>query len=229
VAYDPMKLGWLGSLDTYVPILLAWGKTPIRSIEDVLRQPMTIGATAPKDSMHNYALGLNELIGTKIKIINGYPGTAEITLAMERGEIDGLVGWCWTCMKFQKPDWVAEHKARVLLQVADKTDPELDAMGIPSAVGLAGNAEDKQLMRMVVASAALARPFTAPPGLPSERLALLRQAFAASARDPDMIAEGVRTKNEIHFTDADTMLSMIRAAYAIDPARLERLRAFLAN
>jgi tripartite-type tricarboxylate transporter receptor subunit TctC len=229
VAYDPKEFGWLGSLDTYVPILLAWGETPFHSIDDVLKTPMKIGATAPKDAMHTYALGLNELIGTQIQIINGYPGTQDITLAMERGEVDGLAGWCWTCMKFQKPEWVAEKKARVLLQIAVKTDPELDAMGIPSALALAKTDEAKQLLEMVVASAALARPFTAPPGLPPERLALLRQAFEQSAHDPDMIEEGVRTKNEIHFTDATTMMSMIEKAYTIDPDRVGKLRAFLAN
>lgn len=229
IHFDAKKFGWLGSLDQYVPIVLAWQATGFRTLDDLRKNTMTVGGTGVGGNMSTYAYVLDDVFGTKLKVINGYPGSTEITLAVERGELQGMTGWCWTCMKFQKPEWIADKKVRVIMQLAAKGDPELNAMKVPTVLQLATTDEQKQLLSVVFASAAMARPFTAPPGLPPERLVLLRQAFEKAAKDPDLIADGAKSGNEVNFVSADAVMHLISSAYATDPALLARLRTAVAG
>src|SRR5204863_8331394 len=128
----------------------------------------------PGSSTGYFPRVLNAFFGTKFKVGRGYKGSADITLAIERGELDGLCSWCYDCMKAQKPDWVANNKARVLLQLALEGDPELDAKAVPKVIDLARTAEEKQAVQLAFSGVSIARPFVAPPGLAPERLATLR-------------------------------------------------------
>ena len=110
-----------------MPIVLAWHTTPFRTFDDTRTAAMSVGSDGPGSSTDYFPKVLNAFFGTKFKIVRGYKGSADITLAIERGELDGLCSWCYDCMKAQKPDWVANDKARVLLQLALEGDPELDA------------------------------------------------------------------------------------------------------
>jgi tripartite-type tricarboxylate transporter receptor subunit TctC len=227
--FDVKKFGWLGSLDQYVPIVLAWEATGFRTLDDLRKNTMTVGGTGVGGNMSTYAYVLDDVLGTKLKVINGYPGSTEITLAVERGELQGMTGWCWTCMKFQKPEWVADKKVNVIMQLAATGDPELNTMGVPTVLQLATSDEQKQLLSVVFASAAMARPFTAPPGLAPDRLALLRQAFEKAAKDPELVADGAKSGNEVNFVSADAVIQLINTSYATDAALLKRLRAAVAG
>jgi tripartite-type tricarboxylate transporter receptor subunit TctC len=118
IQFDPVKLGWLGSLDQFVPIVAVWHTVPIFSADDLLIRPMTVGSSGAGSTTSGYPNSLNAILGTKIKVISGYAGSAEINLAIERGELDGVASWCWTCAKSEKPDWVSQNKLRVVLQLA---------------------------------------------------------------------------------------------------------------
>ena len=124
-----------------------------------------------------------------MKVIQGYPGSAEVNLAIERGELDGVASWCWTCLKGQKPHWVVEKKLRVVMQLAPVGDPELTAMNIPTVFDRAKTDEQRQMLNIVFGSVALSRPYVAPPDLPPERLATLRKGFEAAVKDPALIAD----------------------------------------
>jgi hypothetical protein len=190
---------------------------------------MTVGGTGVGGNMSTYAYVLDELFGTKLKVVNGYLGSNEITLAVDRGELEGMTGWCWTCMKFQKPDWIADKKVRVIMQLAANGDPELTAEGVPTVLDLATSDEQKQMLRVVFASAAMARPFTAPPGVPPTRLAALRKAFEKAAKDPDLIADGLKSSNEISFVSPDDVLALIKASYSTPPELLAKLKTAAAG
>ena len=118
VEFDPTKLGWLGSMEQFTPIVAVWHTVPIHSADDLLSTPMNVGTSGAGSTTSGYPHSLNAILGTKMKVIGGYPGSAEINLAVERGELDGVASWCWTCAKGQKPHWVAENKLRVVLQLA---------------------------------------------------------------------------------------------------------------
>ena len=227
--YDARKFGYLGALEKFVPIVLAWHTTPFRSFDDTRKMVMTVGSDGPGSSTDYFPRVLNAFFGTKFKVVRGYKGSADITLAIERGELDGLASWCYDCMKAQKPDWVAHDTARVLLQLALEGDAELDAKGVPKVVDLAKTAEEKQIVALAFSGVSVARPFVAPPGLPPERLAMLREALAATAHDPELLEDARRGGNNIRFTPAPRMAEIIAAAYATDPAVVGKVRGLMAE
>src|SRR5215510_9041948 len=135
--YDARKFGYLGALEKFVPIVLAWHTTTFRTFDDTKKRPMSVGSDGPGSSTDYFPRVLNAFFGTRFKVVRGYKGSADITLAIERGELDGLCSWCYDCMKAQKPDWITSNKARVLLQLALEGDPELDAQDFPKVIDLA--------------------------------------------------------------------------------------------
>ena len=230
VGFDVLKFNWLGAIDAYVtPMVLAWHTTPFRTFEDTLRRPMTVGATGATSFTAGYPYALNGILGAKFNVILGYPGASDVTLAIERGELDGIVSWCWKCMKHQKPDWIAGNKARVLLQLAVKGDPELDAKGVPTAIDVARTDEQKHMLRAVFGGLGMAKSLFAPPGVPADTVAALRRAIAAAAHDPEMIEAGEKAGYDITYVAPDEILSILRDAYALDPALVQKLRTAIAG
>jgi tripartite-type tricarboxylate transporter receptor subunit TctC len=132
--YDARRFGYLGALEKFVPMVLAWHTTQFRTFDDTKLQSMSVGSDGPGSSTDYFPRVLNAYFGTKFKVVRGYKGSADITLAIERGELDGLCSWCYDCMKAQKPDWIANNRARVLLQLALEGDPELAALTAVNAL-----------------------------------------------------------------------------------------------
>ncbi len=225
IQFDPVKLGWLGSLDQFVPIVAVWHTVPIYSADDLLTRPMTVGSSGAGSTTAGYPNSLNAILGTKIKVISGYAGSAEINLAIERGELDGIASWCWSCAKSEKSDWISGNKPRVVLQLAPIGDPELNRKGIPTVLDYAHTDEQRQMLNMVFASVAMSRPFAAPPDLPPGRLELLRSAFAKAAADPDMIADAVGKGFELKYVPPLLIENLLAKAYGASDALIRKVRA----
>src|SRR5262249_55321914 len=180
--YDASKFAWLGSLEKFTAIGIAWHTSGFRTLEDAKVRELRFGSTGPASGAEGYAVLLNELLGTKNKAIRGYRGSNDITLAMERGEVDGFYGWCWACLKADRPQYITEKKVNVLVQLALEPEPEM--AGVPFVLDLIKDRKDNQVVRLVLAGLAMSRPFAAPPALPAERLQALRAAFVDTANDP---------------------------------------------
>jgi len=225
VDFDPAKFGWLGSMEQFTPIAAVWHTMPIHSADDLLVTPMNVGGSGPGSTTSGYPNSLNAILGTKMKVISGYPGSAEINLAIERGELDGVASWCWTCLKGQKPHWVAEKKLRVVMQLAPVGDPELTKMKIPTVFERAKTDEQRQMLNIVFGSVALSRPFVAPPELPAGRLALLRRGFEAAVKDPALIADATSKGFVVEFISPEFIEGIIRNAFAANPTLIEKVRA----
>jgi tripartite-type tricarboxylate transporter receptor subunit TctC len=225
IQFDPVKLGWLGSLDQFVPIVAVWHTVPIYSADDLLIRPMTVGSSGAGSTTAGYPNSLNAILGTKIKVISGYAGSAEINLAIERGELDGVASWCWTCAKSEKPDWISQNKLRVVLQLAPVGDPELNQKGIPTVLDYARTDEQRRMLNLVFASVAMSRPFAAPPDLPPHRLELLRNAFAKAATDPDMIADAAGKGFEVKYFPPRAIENLLAEAYGASDALIQKVRS----
>jgi tripartite-type tricarboxylate transporter receptor subunit TctC len=230
VQFDVLKFNWLGAIDAYVtPMVLAWHTTPFHKFEDVLTKPMSVGATGATSFTAGYPYALNGILGAKFNVTLGYPGATDVTLAIERGELDGIVSWCWKCMKYQKPDWITERKARVLLQLGLKGDPELDAERVPTVMDMAKTQEQKLLLRAVFGGLGMAKSFFAPPNVPPETMAVLRKALADAAHDPEMIEGGEKAGYDITYVAPDEIMQILRDAYGLDPALVQTLRNAIAG
>jgi tripartite-type tricarboxylate transporter receptor subunit TctC len=194
VRFEVSKLNWLASLASETGVVLAWNTAPHKTAKDLFDKELIVGGIVNVDPETTPKL-LNALIGTKFKIITGYPGTREILLAMERGEVQGIGDISWSSIKRSRPTWLSEKKVRVLIQAALEKDPELK--DVPSALDFVKNETDRKVMQLNLTQKTIARPIGAPPDLPVDRLAALRGAFAALVKDKEFLADAEKSKMDV--------------------------------
>ena len=185
--YDAAKFNWLGSPSIEVAILTLWHTAPVDTLEQTRAREVTVGASGANSTPSFYARLLNETLGTKLKIIVGYPGQTEAFLAMERGEIDGYPSVFYSALMSTKPTWIKEKKIKLIVQYGPERQPEL--ADVPFAPDFITNPEDKLLMEAAFAPLALGRPYLMPPGVPADRVEAMRAALAATFSDREFRAE----------------------------------------
>jgi tripartite-type tricarboxylate transporter receptor subunit TctC len=219
------KFNWLTSLNSEIAVVLVWNASaPHRTAKDLFEKELIVGGIVGVDPGTTPAL-YNALIGTKFKIVNGYNSTAQIALAMERGEVQGIADWSWSSIKSVRPSWVPENKATALLQGALKREPELG--GLPSALDFVRSDTDRKVLELHFTQKLAARPVIAPPGMPPERAAMLRAAFAALGNDRDFLADAERAKQEVGFVPGEEVDKVVSLIVATPPEIADRYaRAF---
>jgi tripartite-type tricarboxylate transporter receptor subunit TctC len=223
VQYDPRAISWIGSLDSFVMLAMAWHTSGFKTFEDTKKKEFVWGSSGGGLGPEMYSVLFNEMLGTKWKPLRGYRGSQDIALAMERGELPGFVGWCWECIKADKPHYLTDNSLNLLLQIGIESHPELNKRGVPNALDLIEKPEDKQLYRLAVSSLAYARPFIAPP-LPDDRKKLLRDAFAEMTKDPQFLAMADKQKRTITLMRGEAIEKLIAESYTTPPALVERAR-----
>lgn len=221
--YDATKLTWLGTPSVETALLIVWHTSPVMTIEDAKRMPMTAGASGANSTPSFYARLLNELLGLKLKIILGYRGENEAFLAMERGELDTYGDTFWSALTSTKRDWIREKKIRILVQYGPEKEAALP--DVPYGPDLVASDDDKKLFEAAYAPLAAGRPFVAPPGVPPERAAALRAGLLATFKDPEFLAEAVRTHLIINKpTSGEAMQAQIAHVYQMPQRIVDRLR-----
>ena len=211
--YDALKFNWIGSLNNEVSICVAWAATGVKTIQDVMKKELIIGGAGPNDT-EQFPSALNNILGTKFKIISGYSGTG-ITLAMERGEVYGRCGWSWTSFNNQRPTWLKEKKVNILIQLTLKGLPEIG--NVPVVIDLAKNPKDKAVLELIFARQALGRPYVMPPDVPADRLAAVRKAFMSTARDPKFVAQMKKLRFNVSPVSGEEMQNIIIKIYKTPP------------
>ena len=226
--YDSTKLTWLGTPSVETGLLIAWHASPVKSLDDARKMPMTAGASGANSTPSFYARLLNELLGLKIKVIPGFPGQNEAYLAMERGEIDSYGVTFWSSLTSTKSDWIRDKKIRALVQYGPRKEPALG--DTPYGPDLVKNEDDKLLFEAAYAPLAAGRPFVAPPDLPPDRAKALRDAMLATFKDLEFLAEAAKQHLEINKpTSGEEMQAQVARVYKM-PARVaERLRRIAQN
>ena len=223
--FDAEKFGWIGSMAQTVFVTVTWHDAPAKTIEEARTKPIILGASGPSSDSSILAVMSNNLLGTKFNIVHGYDGAAAVDLAMENGEIQGEAGKDWTTLTSTRPQWIADHKINILIQMGMTPHPAL--LGVPMALDLARTPEDRQIMELVFAKFGMSRPFMAPPGLPSERLALLRRAFADTMRDPVLLNEAQQLGIEIRPVSGEDLEKLVTRILASPDELAARARAVL--
>ena len=220
VRFDLGHLNWLGSINSEVGLTAAWHTAPHKTAKDLFEQELIVGGTPGVDPETTPRL-FNSLLGTKFKVINGYPGTNEIILAMERGELQGIGDWSWSSMKTARPDWLRDKKITLLMQAALQKEPELP--DIPSVFDYVKNDADRKVMELYLTQKTVARPVIAPPGIPADRLAALRAGFMALAQDKEFLADAQKAKLEVAPISGEAVEKVISLITSASPATAERL------
>jgi tripartite-type tricarboxylate transporter receptor subunit TctC len=196
VEYDVRQFNWLGNTTDSPNVINSWHTTGIRTIADVVQRELIVGATGTANGTYYYPYALNQLVGTKFKIVTGYPGGNNMNLAMERGELGGRGSNTWASWKSTRPQWLSEKKIFILAQVGVKRNPELP--DIPTMQELAKNPIDRQLLEFISADTGISRPLVTNAGVPPERIDALRRAFDATMRDPEFLADAEKTSTDIN-------------------------------
>jgi len=202
VRFEIDKFNWIGSLNSETGVVLAWHTTEHGSVNDLFERELIVGAITGVDPETTPRL-LNAFIGTKFKIVTGYGSTAQIALAIERGEVQGIGDWSWSSLKAVRPDWLRDNKVRVLMQAALHKDPELP--DVPSALDFVKSEADRKVMELNFTQKTAARPVVAPPGVPPDRVAALRRAFMALGTDQEFRADVERSKLEIALVSGEVV------------------------
>jgi tripartite-type tricarboxylate transporter receptor subunit TctC len=221
--YEPTRFDWLGSPSVEAGVLVVWNATPIATLDDARQREVTVGAAGTNSPPAFYARLINDVFGTRLKIVTGYPGQTEALMAMERGEIDGYAGVLLSTLLVLRADWLADKKIRPLLYYGPDKPAEL--AGVPYAPEFVSNDDDRALVDAAFAPLALGRPLMMPPGVPAERLAAMRKALAETFADPEFQAESKRLGLGADAPQSGEQIAgVIRRVYAAPPGVLDRLR-----
>ena len=218
--FDPLKITWVGTPTTETNICISTEKAKVKTFEDLLKQELIIGNTGVGTGTYSYPKSLNGLLGTKFKLISGFPSSSDVFLAMERGEVDGICESLDSVIG-KRPDWIASKKVNVLFQGGTEPNPALK--GVPFVVDLARTAGDRQAIEFLYAGQGIGRPFVAPPGLPPDRLKMLRDAFDATVTDPDFVSDAKRQMLDVEPEDGAHLEALIRKIYATPKPVVDRI------
>ncbi len=222
--YKSSELIWIGSINQTTNVCASWHTTGVKSAADLRNRELVVGVSA-NTSTESVALLLNQVVGTKLKMVLGYPGTNEIQLAMERGEVEGACGLGWDSLSSGKPDWIAEKKVNIFVQMG--AEPLDELKGSPFLYDLLLKAEDKPLIDFLVGRMYLGRPFVGTPGMPAGVTKSLREAFDATMKDPEFIAEAVKGLMPVLPVSGERAQSHVEKLEKTAPEVIERARNLL--
>ncbi len=213
--FDPRKMNWIGSINSSSAICVSWTASGVTTWDDVKTRQYIVGGTGAGSQMETMPAMINELFGTKIKIISGYTGGADVYLAMERGEVHGRCGGLVSSINSTRPNWFPQKKVSVPIVVGLERNPLFP--DTPALVEFATDDRTKQILRLTLAPLDMDRPMLAPPGVPPERVAALRAAFHEAMIDPDFIAEAKRLNIEIGEISGERLQKILEDSFALPP------------
>jgi tripartite-type tricarboxylate transporter receptor subunit TctC len=183
--FAPERFNWIGNVNVDVSTCVTWHTTGVSTLAEFMTRDLKMGATS-----ESHVNILDNVFGAKLRAIKGYPGGNEITLALERGEVDGRCNWSWSAIMSTRPEWVRDKKINILIQFSHKKLPELP--DVPLVTELAKTDSQKEILNLILSSQQMARVIVAPPDVPPERVAALRQAFEDTIKDPEFMASASR-------------------------------------
>jgi tripartite-type tricarboxylate transporter receptor subunit TctC len=223
IKYDATRFNFLISVDRLRNVLVVWHKTPYKSIRDLFEKSVIIGNSGKPSAM--VPAMLNRLIGSKFKVISGYPGTGSIGLAMERGEVDGVINYTWSSITGTKAYWLTGKKIRVLMQVtfSPSTDPRLK--DVPTLATFVKNQESRDILEVILAKQVVGRAFMAPQGVPAGIVGTYRKVLTKIVNDRDFLAEAKRRKLTISPTSGEDIRKFVKRIHATPKATIERMYA----
>jgi tripartite-type tricarboxylate transporter receptor subunit TctC len=223
--FDPRRFTWIGTRAGETSIVVLWHKASVNNIDDARSSETIVASTGGGADSNTLPFIYNETLGTRFKPVIGYSSGGDMNLAMERGEVDGRVGWSVGAMRGTKEDWYRNKLVKIILQHGLKHNKELGA--IPLAQELAKNEDDRKLLELFAARQEIGFPVFGPPSIPADRAEALRAAYDKTMKDPEYIAEVAKMNVELAPYSGVEMQSLIEQIYATPAPIVERARTIL--
>ena len=224
--FEARKFTWIGSMSRDVALCFTWHTSGVATIQDAMKREVLVGSSGVNSGSYMFPQLLNAMIGTRLKVIMGYPDSAAVGLAMERGEIGGYCSFTWASIKSARPKWIEQKQINILLQLTLHKHPELDK--VPGVMDLAPDEASRQAFALVLADQEMGRPVFAPPDVPADRVGALRHAFDATMKDNEFLADAARTAIEISPIEGSAVEQVLADIYATPKNVIERVKAIFA-
>jgi tripartite-type tricarboxylate transporter receptor subunit TctC len=222
--FDPTKVLYLGTANNGTRVCVTLKGSKVKTFDDVLTQKVVFGGVSANDSTYEYGHLHKKTAGAQYDVVSGYRGTADIGLAIERGEVDGVCGWDWSSFKSQKPDWLRDDKVNVLLQVGLEPNAELSKMGVPSVFKYVKSEDDRKVVELVISQQVFQRSYIAPPGTPAEQIGTLRAAFDATMTDKAFLEDAEKLRIDISPLPGTKVQELVQKLHATPKDIVERAR-----
>jgi tripartite-type tricarboxylate transporter receptor subunit TctC len=227
IQFDARRFQWIGGFTQETSIVYAWHLSSFENLGDVTKREMRVAGSGAGANSVVYPRVLNRILGTKFKVVSGYPGAADTMLAVERGEVDGQVGGTWANLMSIKPDWLSSGKIRILAQLGQKKLFQLP--NVPLVIDMVHNATDRSALALLLSKQAIGYPFVAPPGIPEDRLAALRDAFEKTVRDPEFEHDPASQQLDVNLVTGGEIEKLVEGLFASPPGIVVRAKALVAN
>jgi tripartite-type tricarboxylate transporter receptor subunit TctC len=235
-AFDPLlgskgaqfradRFTWIGSANNEVSVCVAWKGSGVTRFEDVLTKELIVGGTGQAADTDQFPRILNGVLGAKFKIVSGYPGGNDVTLAMERGEVKGRCGWSWSSVVATHKRWIDDKSITVLVQLSLNKHPDLP--DVPLIMDFAKGEDQQQMFKLIFARQVMGRPYLAPPGVPADRADALRKAFMDTMRDPEFLAEAEKSQLEITPVAGPEVEKLVNDLYQTPKALADKAAEFI--
>ncbi len=212
IRFDAGKFNWLGAMAASVTVFVTWHTSGVSTLEDAKRRDVILGALTGEGGNAVYPLLLNKFLGTRFKLVLGYQGGNTIELAMERGEVEGRGRVIWSGLKAIWPQWIAQRKLNVILQIGLRKEPDLP--DVPLLIDLAGTPQEAAVYRFISSDTAMGFPIVAPPGVPPERVAALRKGFAEMMVDPAFVRDAQLRALPVELISGDDVQKLVASLLA---------------
>jgi tripartite-type tricarboxylate transporter receptor subunit TctC len=219
--FEPAKFVWLGSASREDGLCLATPSSGVATWSDLLAKELIVGTTAPGTTTYMYPVMLTNLFGAKFRLVSGYPDGGQIALALQRGEVQAICQ-TWSSVKVGRPDWLRDRVVQPLITLGLSRNP--DFPDLPAVVEVAKDAEQQQVLKVVLAPNLAGRPFVAPPGVPPERAEALRAAFDAMTHDAAFLAETHKMRVDVQPASGREIEALVNEIYALPDSVIVRTR-----
>jgi len=220
--FNAAEFNWIGAVSSPANVLVTWHTSGVKTLDDARQKEVTIGATTAGTTQEMYPLMAKNLFGAKFKVVTGYKASTEINVAMERGEVQGRGANTYLAYRFQNPDWIREKKINFIFQMTEERDPEMK--DVPTLLEYAKTDEQKKIVSLMVTTETIGRPLFAPPGVPADRVALLRKALMGVVKDPEFIADAEKAKLELSPVTGEKLQAMVKALVSTPPDIVEKYK-----
>lgn len=229
VKYDARKLSYIGSANNELYVCIVRADAGVKSFDEFLKGGILIGASAAGGSTRDFPMLLKSVLDANFKIVSGYPGSTEILLAMEKGEVQGTCGVGWSTISVQRAQWLREGFIKVMAQEGMRSQAELDKQGVPLAYSYAKTQAQQQVMQLLYEPLTFGRPFVAAPEVPADRLQALRKAFMQAMNDPDLRAEAERLKLDVTPASGEEVTAIVNRMFDLPAQAVEAARAAIGS
>jgi len=226
IKYDSRKLTWIGSIAKGADICITWHTSPVKTLADMLGKPVSLGASGTEDHRYIQSNLLRTMFGAKsVKPVTGYAGSADIWVAMERGEIDGDCGEGWSVIKGSKSDWLTHKQINIPVQFTTERHPDLP--NVPSIVEAAKTPEQKSVLELLLADQLAFRPYASSPAIPQDRRDTLRKAFMDTMKDPGFLQDAAKTKIDVSPLTGEQLEAVVAKIYQTPAAVIESAKKYI--